>query len=211
MKGKFIVIEGIDGSGKTTQIEMLDDKLTLAGIDTYLTKEPSDGRIGKYIREILTGKVKVSPHTLAVLFTADRMDHITNEENGLLSKINNGTTVLCDRYYFSSYAYQNEGAPISWVINMNSQAFRLLRPDLTIFIDTTPEVAMERINKNRNNTELFEKLDTLKSVRDTYLRVFNKFKDRENIVIIDGNQDIYQINNEISEYIYNLYDRKVII
>lgn len=195
-KGKFIVFEGIDGSGKSTQIRFLADKLKEAGIPYEITAEPSEGPIGVMIRQILTGECKMDNRVIAALFAADRLDHILNEEDGLLHKIENGTTVICDRYYFSSYAYNGVDMPMEWVISANSQSSRLLKPTVNIFIDLDPDTALERIARNRQCTELFEKKSRLEKVRENYFEVFEKMQD-EMVVIIDGNQTPEAMAEEI--------------
>ena len=156
-KGRFIAFEGIDGSGKSTQIQLLKDKILREGISCYDTFEPSTGPIGVMARQFLSGRMKADNKVLMALFAADRLDPILNETDGILQKINKGVTVLTDRYYFSSYAYHGLDVPIEQVIRMNEESASLLRPDLTFFIDIDAGTAMERITKNRFHTELFEK------------------------------------------------------
>ncbi len=105
--GVLIAFEGIDGSGKSTQIRLLAERLREKRISFYTTMEPSDAPIGSMIRQILTGRMQADPKVIAALFTADRLDHLLNDVNGVVRKIENGTVVLMDRYYFSSYAYQS--------------------------------------------------------------------------------------------------------
>ena len=195
-KGKFIVFEGIDGSGKSTQIKFLADKLKEAKIAYEITAEPSEGPVGVMIRQILTGERKMDNRVIAALFAADRLDHILNEEHGLLNKIENGTTVICDRYYFSSYAYNGVDMPMEWVIAANSQSSRLLKPIVNVFIDLDPDVALERIARNRQRTELFEKKSRLEKVRENYFEVFEKMQD-ETVIIIDRNQAPEMMAEEI--------------
>ena len=148
------------------------------------------------IRQILTGERKMDNRVIAALFAADRLDHILNEEHGLLNKIENGTTVICDRYYFSSYAYNGVDMPMEWVIAANSQSSRLLKPTVNVFIDLDPDVALERIARNRQRTELFEKKSRLEKVRENYFEVFEKMQD-ETVIIIDGNQAPEMMAEEI--------------
>lgn len=186
--GNFIAFEGIDGSGKSTQISMLMDRLKKEGIYCYNTKEPTDSPIGSLIHQILTGRLKTDNRVIAGLFVADRLDHLLNETDGILSKIREGTTVITDRYYFSSYAYHSVDMPMEWVIRANEQSSAILRPTVTIFIDVTPDIAIERIVKNRFRQELFEKRSRLEKVRENYLKAFDLLKNEEKYVIIDGNQ-----------------------
>ena len=194
-KGKFIAFEGIDGSGKSTQIRLLANKLKEIGVYCYTTMEPTDSPIGSLIHQIMTGRIKTDNKVIAGLFVADRLDHLLNDVNGVLSKIMEGTTVITDRYYFSSY--HSVDMPMDWVIQANAQSKELLQPTVTIFIDVNPDNAVERIAKNRFHQELFEKKSRLIKVREKYLEAFEKLKDEENIVIIDGNRSQEEIAEEI--------------
>lgn len=198
-KGRFIAFEGIDGSGKSTQIQLLKERILQEGITCYDTFEPSTGPIGVMARQFLSGRMKADNKVLMALFAADRLDHILNETDGILQKINNGVTVLTDRYYFSSYAYHGLDVPIEQVIRMNEESSSLLKPDLTIFIDIDAGTAMERITKNRFHTELFEKESKLKKIRDNYLQAFDMLKDEENIIIVDGLDTPERIHQKIWE------------
>lgn len=203
-KGKFIAFEGIDGSGKSTQIQLLVDKLNDLGIYCYTTMEPTNSPIGSLIHQIMTGRVKTDNKVIAGLFVADRLDHLLNDVDGVLSHIKEGTTVITDRYYFSSYAYHSIDMPMEWIIQANSQSKELLKPTINIFIDVNPDIAIERIAKNRFHQELFEKKSRLIKVREKYLEAFERLKDEENIIIIDGNrpQDAIAANiwNEVKKY-----------
>lgn len=187
-RGNFIAFEGIDGSGKSTQISLLIERLKKEGIYCYATMEPTSSPIGSLIHQIMTGRVKTDNRVIAGLFVADRLDHLLNEVDGILSKIREGTTVITDRYYFSSYAYHSVDMPMEWVIKANEQSSMILKPTITIFIDVDPDIAVERIAKNRFHQELFEKKSRLVKVRENYLKAFDLLKKEEKYVIIDGNQ-----------------------
>lgn len=202
--GKFIVLEGIDGSGKTTQVDRLYQKNVDNNINCYQTKEPTDLVIGKLIRQILTGEVKLDNMALAPLFVSDRLDHLLNPNEGLLSILKDDITVICDRYYFSSYAYHGVDIDMDWVINANSVCANLLKPDVTFFIDVSPDIAIERIKQNRDTTDIFETLDRLKQVHKNYLIAFEKLKDSENVVFINGNNTPEQITDDMFNHIKNL-------
>ena len=120
-KGLFLAFEGIDGSGKSTQIRLLNDRLLKEGCRVYQTCEPSGGPIGSQIRQILTGRMKADSRVIAALFAADRLDHLLNDINGMAARIEEGITVLTDRYYFSSYAYHSVDVPMDWVIAANEE------------------------------------------------------------------------------------------
>lgn len=203
MSGTFIVFEGIDGSGKSTQIDLLAQRLTQLGHHIYTTREPSDGTVGKMIRQILGGDIKMDNRAIAPLFVSDRLDHLLNEENGLCKLVEVGETVLCDRYYFSSYAYHSVDMAMDWVIGANSIAAQLLRPTATIFIDITPEIAMERITAGREGTELFETHERLTQTREKYFEAFQKLSDSERVIIVDGNQSIEALAEEIWNQVSN--------
>lgn len=201
-KGKFIVFEGIDGSGKSTQIKMLGEAFKKRGIAFCETLEPTFGIAGEVLHDILSGKKTADPKVTAALFAADRLDHLTNPENGVCKTLDEGTHVLCDRYYFSSYAYQSVEVPKEWVVSANSMAADTLRPDCTIFIDVDPEVAMERISQNRENIELYESLERLTAVRQAYMDAFSSMKDVERVKIFDGNKSAEKIACEIEEFVF---------
>ena len=196
-RAPFIVFEGIDGSGKTTQKNLLCRRLSAMGIPVYPTREPTDEKIGRFIRGILSGDTAVDNRVTAALFVADRLDHLFSKEHGMLCELQSGVPVVCDRYYFSSYAYHSVDMPMEWVMQANSIAAQTLRADCTVFIDLPPEKAMERIRKNRENTELFETLARLSAVRENYFRAFELTKDTENIVIIDGDRPIEEIEKDV--------------
>jgi dTMP kinase len=193
----FIALEGIDGSGKSTQMRLLADKLTAAGHKVHTTFEPTDNMIGSIIRNIMKGQMKADERTIAGLFVADRLDHILNEEYGILRKLKEGYVVITDRYYFSSYAYHGTHIDMKWVIEANAMSAMTLRPDLNIFINITPETAMDRVNKNRSEIERYETLDNLRNVRDKYFEAFSLLADQEKIVILDGQQEVDQIAGDI--------------
>lgn len=196
-KGKFIVFEGIDGSGKSTQIQIVSKRLQDMNLKVYTTFEPTDGPIGSLIRQMLSGKMKTDQRTLASLFAADRMDHLVNEENGIRKKVDEGALVVCDRYYFSSYAYHAQYMDMEWVIHANSLNAEILKPDLTVFIDVEPEKCLERITNNRSDFEMYEKIDIMKNVRKNYLKAFEHFKNHEKIAIIDGNNSMDRVSDSI--------------
>lgn len=196
-KGKFIAFEGIDGSGKSTQVQMLRDRLKNEGIYSYTTMEPTDSPIGSLIHQIMVGRMKTDNKVIAALFVADRLDHLLNDVNGIKAKIDEGTTVITDRYYFSSYAYHSIDMPMDWVIQANEQSKNILQPTVTIFIDVEPDVAIKRIAQNRAHQELFEKKSRLVRVKEQYIAAFEKLRDIENIIIVDGNRFQEEIAEDI--------------
>ncbi len=198
-KGKFIVFEGIDGSGKSTQASLLTERLCREGIYCYPTYEPTYSPVGSLIRQILVGRIKTDNKAIAALFVADRLDHLLNDVDGIAAKINEGTTVICDRYYFSSYAYHSVDMDMDWVIKANEPSSQILRPTVNIFIDVDPDVALKRIAKNRQHRELFEKRSRLIQVREKYMEAFDRLKEEEEIIILDGDREPEEIAREVWE------------
>lgn len=210
-KGKFIALEGIDGSGKSTQIKLLDERLKGTNIPYHITRECSDGPIGKLIRsQYLSGNRKVDERVLNVLFTADRLDHITNEIDGIMKFINNGINVICDRFYLSSLAYdtymyiKNETQyqeKLMDIFKRNSIIRELIIPDITIYIEVPTSMALSRIHEGRelSSISIYEDLEKLDKISASYKRCikFLKESENENIKIISGNDSIYKVNEQI--------------
>ena len=201
MQPKFIVIEGLDGSGKTTQIEMLRDRLQGMGDACYLTAEPTELPTGKFLRSILQKKVEADPRTVAALFAADRIEHLFHPQEGLLRKLEDGYHVIASRYYFSSLAYQSEFADPGWIASLNMLAKRTLPADITIFLDLDPDISMERIAARGEEKELFETKEKLTHVRESFHLAFQHFGDNENIHIIDASGDPVEIADAIWEVV----------
>ncbi len=195
--GKFIALEGIDGSGKSTQVAVLANRLKAAGHKVYPTFEPTNGPIGSIIRQMFSQRIIGDDKTIAALFVADRLDHLQNPINGVLKKLEEGFTVITDRYYFSSYAYHGAHMPLEWVIQSNALSAELLRPDLNIFIDIPPQVGFDRVHANRADIEIYETLDNISKVYTTYQRAFDLLKEEEKIVSIDGNRSQEEVSDEL--------------
>jgi len=193
----FVALEGLDGSGKSTQVRLLSERLTGIGHKIYTTFEPTDSLIGSIIKNVLRGRINADHRTIAGLFVADRLDHLLNEVNGIVKMFAEGYTVITDRYYFSSYAYQGTHIDMSWVIDSNSMSAQILRPDINVFIDVPPEVSIHRLSRNRNMTELYETLGNLRKVKEKYLESFEKLKHQENIFVVDGNRSPESVSADI--------------
>lgn len=193
MKGQFFALEGIDGSGKSTQLQLLAGRLEAAGIPCLTTREPTDGPIGQLLRQVLTRQLSCDSRVVAPLFAADRLDHILNAGTGILQALERGITVLSDRYYFSSYAYQGVDLPLEQVVEINRPCADLLRPAATLFLDVDPDLALERIARNRAGTELFETKDRLARAREQFFRAFDREREREKVIIIPGGQSVEQV------------------
>lgn len=188
-RGRFLALEGIDGSGKSTQLQLLLARLRERGVQCRGTQEPSGGPVGAMLRQILTGEMAADGRVIAGLFTADRLDHLVNPRDGILAQVQSGVTVVTDRYYFSSYAYQGVETDMDWLIQSNRLSADLLRPDATIFLDVPVSRALERIGRNRSHTELFEKEDRLTATREKYLEAFRRLGGQETVLTVDADAD----------------------
>lgn len=186
----FIVFEGSDGSGLSTQAFELKEWLEKKKYEVHLTKEPTDGLIGSLIRGVLRKELKVDAETFALLFTADRMLHINNT---ILPLLNDGVIVISDRYRLSSYAFQSLDIDIDWLKKINEKS---ITPDLTFIIDTPPLICMRRIQKQRFHVELYEEIDKLEKIREFYHKLA---KEEGNTYLIDGNRPVKSISAEISK------------
>jgi len=175
-KGIFIVIEGLDGSGKTTQSKRLVEKL-LQSYRVHLTAEPSSGKIGTFIREsYLYEQTRLPTEAEALLFAADRIEHMQTE---LKPALDEGKIVVCDRYIYSSLAYQGSaGLSLEWIKYINGRA---LQPDFGIFLDVSPHRVLERLQRKKS---VMETLETQQKVREIYL----KFVDNGDLIRIDGDR-----------------------
>ena len=170
MKGKFIVFEGIDGSGSSTQAMMLQNHLVKHNKKSILTCEPTSGPIGNLIRQIQHGRMLVSEDVekremvLAHLFAADRMDHLVNDQNGIMASLEKGYHVISTRYTLSSFAYHTFNDDHSLIYSLNKS---FMKPDILIYLDCTVECSMDRIHKTRI-ADLNENHETLRRVKKNY-------------------------------------------
>ena len=186
--GRLIVIEGLDGAGTTTQVKRLVAHLNANDRKAHATREPSDGPVGRLIREMLTGghaiaDEKLSQGTFGLLFAADRLDHLQREVE---PQIKAGALVVSDRWYHSSLAYQGTGADRDWIATLNARA---RKPELTIFLQVRPEVAAQRRAAARRKEELFEDLRMQQEVDAGYKATIAELRAQgERIEVIDGEQ-----------------------
>lgn len=189
MAGALIVLEGLDGAGTTTQAKRLVGDLGARGRSALLTREPSDGPIGRLLREMLVGGhaipgAAIAQTTFSLLFAADRMDHLQREVEPALA---DGAIVVSDRWYHSSLAYQGTGAERAWIRVLNERA---RRPDLTILLRVRPEVAAERRVAAGRAQELFEDLAMQRRVAAGYDAVVAELAGAERIEVLDGEQPL---------------------
>ena len=196
-KGRFIVFEGIDGAGKTTQIELLEQRMRAEGRRVFRTAEPTESVTGGLLRDALSGNARRSPCELAALFTLDRIFHNVNPVSGIQKMLADGYDVICDRYYYSSMAYQGSETDPAWVREMNLACPEILRPDACIFLDLTPEESMARIRKGRVTQEIYETRERLEAVRARFLRVINELCGTERIHVVNAARSVEEIHAEI--------------
>jgi len=189
--GKFIVFEGPDGAGTSTQAELLFKYLKEKGQKVHLTKEPTHSLIGGLIESQIAGDWKSSPECLQLLFTADRAYHLEKEIIPLLKR---KITVICVRYFLSTLAYGNlEIKDEKWLKEINK---KFILPDLTFLLKVSPKICLERISKERFHKELFEKEEKLKKVLKNYLKLAKKFK---NVYTINGERPTQEVFQEIKK------------
>ena len=181
-RGRFIVFEGIDGAGKTTQINLLAERLRAEGRRVMVTAEPTVSVTGGLLRDALGGISTRTAGEMAALFVLDRIFHNVNPVSGIEKMLADGVDVICDRYYYSSLAYQGSLCDYEWVKHMNVGCAEIRRPDLCVFLDLAPKDAIARITARGEATEIYEKEDTLSLFRDTFHRVFASLEDRVAIV-----------------------------
>lgn len=196
-RGRFIVFEGIDGAGKTTQIELLTKRLQADGRRVYRTAEPTESVSGGLLRDALSGVSKRTPCEMAALFVLDRIFHNTNPVNGIEKMLADGVDVICDRYYYSSLAYQGSETDERWVREMNLNCPEIRRPDICVFLDLTPEQSMERIGKGRVTTEIYENAERLERVRRKFYSVFDALREIDRICVVNAARTVEEIHEEI--------------
>jgi dTMP kinase len=196
-RGKFIVFEGIDGAGKSTQVELLRKRLTDMGRRVELTAEPTSLESGKAIRRALSGEIKKSECEMASMFVLDRIAHNVCE-GGIKATVESGTDLISDRYYYSTLAYQGQTTDYEWVKAMNTRCPEIARPDLCIYLDLLPEQSLARIQKRGEAVEIYENAEKLTSVRRAFLSVIDDLRaSGEKIVVIDAYRPVEQIADEI--------------
>lgn len=195
-KGKFIVFEGLDGSGQSTQAGLLKDFLLEKGNEVVLTKEPTlDSESGRKIRKVLDKELDISSKELQELFAQDRKEHL---ENTIIPALKQGKIVISDRYFFSSFAYgAANGLDLEWLIQINNL---FLLPNITFLLEVKPETCIERIEGRGLEKTLFEKKEKLEKTWETYKILPGRF---ENVYLINGERSIDEVFKEIKEILSN--------
>ena len=206
-KGKFIVFEGGEGSGKTTILEMIYDYLINKGIDCIKTREPGGIKISESIREIIldTNNTNMDSKTEALLYAAARRQHLVEK---VIKSLDEGKVVLCDRFIFSSLAYQGyaRGLGIEEIYNINKFAIDEYMPNLNILFDLDPKIGLARISKSEDrevNRLDLEKLDFHYKVREGYTILSEKYK--ENFIKINAEESI----EEVFENVKNIIEKNL--
>ncbi|MCQ2613235.1 MAG: dTMP kinase [Treponemataceae bacterium] len=198
----FVVFEGIDGAGTTTQLKILEKLFAGKAVD--FSAEPTGSETGLFLRQVLSGKIKVHPATAAYLFAADRNEHLYGT-NGIEKKCSNGTVCFSDRYFFSSLAYQQVTCGLELPTLLNSP-FPL--PKVLFYFDIDPEVSLKRVD-SRGEREIYEKADFLKATRQRYQNVVDSYaeasladkaagKDYMLVRTIDASKTVENVTEEIA-------------
>lgn len=199
--GLFITFEGADGSGKTTQITLLDEYLTRKNKKTLLTREPGSGFVGGRIRELLLNyEGEISPNCESFLFLADRAQHV---DSMIRPAIENGTIVLCDRYTDSTLAYQGYGRKLDFeqIKYLNLLATSGLKPDLTIVFDVDVETSFKRIGGSKDRMESAG-MEFFNNVRNGYLEIARLEPDR--VKVINSADTIESVHKKVVELVESL-------
>lgn len=199
---KFIVIEGIDGSGKSTQAELLIKYFLSIEEKAVISPEPSSGIIGNLIRQALKKRVfftadrKLFDEQMAYLFAADRHDHLYNDIDGVYKLINDGFHVISTRYYFSSLAYNSPTQEeFTFVSKLNH---KFPPPDITIYLDIPVEISLKR-TRSRSLKEVYETQEKLSIVKANYERIFSNYQSK--LLIINGTEEENIIHQQIIEFL----------
>ncbi len=204
-KGLFITFEGTDGSGKTTQIKLLEEYMLEKGCEVVLSREPGGTRISEIIRDLILDpqNKEIVPLTEMILYAASRAQHVAEV---IEPAVENGKIVICDRYVDSSYAYQGggRGMDLKIIADVNRIAVNGTVPDVTFFLDIDPEISVRRrINSTGADRIEQEKLDFHRRVYDGYKKLSILYPER--IKTIDATKSIEEISSQIKDYINELF------
>lgn len=196
-RGRFVVLEGLDGAGTTTQARRLAAALRAGGRAVHVTAEPSGGPVGQLARLVLTKRLVgapgqpagFDPAALALLFAADRLDHLAAE---VVPRLEAGEDVVSDRYTLSSLAYQSlTTGDLAWVEALNARA---RAPDATLFLRVSPEVAIARRQADSGGGELFEVPAFQREVARAYDACVERLRERgERVIVVDGERPVEEV------------------
>ncbi|NCC11836.1 MAG: dTMP kinase [Spirochaetia bacterium] len=178
----FVVFEGLDGAGTTTQMQLLAEYCDKSDRPCRPTFEPTDKPIGRLVRSVLQKQLVTTPLALAMLYAADREDHLYNPVYGLVHDLEKGKLVISDRYLYSSLAYQGVECEYDKIASLNE----FPAPEYVFFIDTPVDECLRRISGRGNETELFEKHEFLERVKENYEKIFSSLPQEVHLVRIDG-------------------------
>lgn len=200
-KGKLIVLEGIDGSGKTTQARSITKSLNKQGVKAVFTKEPTEGVIGRMLQDVLSGKLKLPPVSFQYLFAADRMIH----QEEIIKYLKKGVTVVSDRYLWSALVYgmldigaigsANDRERLMTAFSILSMYHRFILPDRTFYLSVPTKIAMARIAQKTQKIEIYEKAEKIEKLRKGYEWLAKKFP--QEIRVVDGEGEIGEVTEEI--------------
>jgi dTMP kinase len=191
MAGRLIVIEGIDGAGTTTQTQRLSEWMNERGLSAHPTREPSTGPVGRLLREALRGGESISGTAMALLFAADRMDHLHREIEPALRR---GQHVISDRYTLSSLAYQAEESDRDFVAAINARA---LRPDLTLYLRVDAKKAAARRAAAGRETERYDALELQERIAKNYDVLAERLASEQRIVTVDGEESVEKVQLDL--------------
>ncbi|MGM0431565.1 MAG: dTMP kinase [Spirochaetota bacterium] len=192
----FIVFEGLDGSGTTTQAKLLYDSLRAQETEAVLTCEPTDSPVGKLIRDVLAKRIEITPGSLALLYAADRDNHLYRKPDGVVNQLSEGKVVISDRYILSSIAYQSVQSPLDQVTAYNAY---FPYPEIIVYIDTPVEECLRRIQERNGVQELFEHKEFLERVRWGYEQSLTRLPHGVQFFRVDGTRSPQQLHKEISQ------------
>jgi len=195
----FIVIEGLDGSGTTTQLKKVVELFDKQTISTHATFEPTSSPLGSLVRQVLRHEVVTTPLALALLFAADRDDHLHHPITGITQRLANGEIVISDRYFFSSLAYQSVDCGFEKVLSLNQFPY----PEYIFFIDTPIDDCLYRIDERKENKEIFEHKEFLTKVKHNYDKIFSDLPHDVHFFVIDGTKSKEEITQTISSILEN--------
>ena len=204
-RGEIVGLFGENGAGKTTQITRLAEKLRAEGRRVLVTAEPTVSVTGGLLRDALGGISRRTAGEMAAMFVLDRIFHNVNPVHGIEKMLADGVDVICDRYYYSSLAYQGSETDFEWVAGMNLNCPEIRTPDCCIFLDLTPEQSLKRISVGRVSREIYEEESRLQAVRDKFYHVFNLLKTRDTIRIIDASGSVDEVAARVSAAVEEVF------